>query len=148
MLFRVLLDLPCVYSIPDWRWKTLASPSWLTQPSLTLKQESHDQLHSGAKELLEAYTGFWISCHKNQTRDFGARHTVEYDSVLSQQSISGKIISLYCVCGSQVFFQIYQFVLPFSFTVRNWAIQYLSFHIDFHIFSNFYSWCFIWSFST
>ena len=48
---------------------------------------------NGTKAVpLEAYTGSGRSCHRNQTRDFIARHSMEYDSVLSQQSIYGKII--------------------------------------------------------
>ena len=49
---------------------------------------------NGSKVPFEAYTGYEKSCHRNQTHNFGARYTVEYDSVLSQQSISAKIVSL------------------------------------------------------
>jgi len=67
-------------------------------------QEGHDQLANGAKSPLKAYSGSEKKCHRNQIHDFGARYTVEYDCVLSQQSISGKIVSLkLCVRGSQVF---------------------------------------------
>ena len=58
---------------------------------------------NGAKAPLEAYTGSGKSCHRNQTRDFGARHSVEYDSALSQQSISGKIVSLILCVWKLVF---------------------------------------------
>ena len=47
-------------------------------------QESHDQISNGAKVLLEAYTGSKKSCHRNQTRGFGAKPAVECDSVLNQ----------------------------------------------------------------
>ena len=43
---------------------------------------------------LEAYTGSKESCPRHQTRSFGARPAVEYGSVLSQQSISGEIVTL------------------------------------------------------
>jgi len=45
-------------------------------------QESNDYLM--VPKPLEAYTGSKKSCHRNQTGEFGARHTVEYDSLLSQ----------------------------------------------------------------
>ena len=57
-------------------------------------QESHDHLMVPKRPALKAYTESKKSCHRNQTCDFGARHTVEYDSVLSQQPISGEIVSL------------------------------------------------------
>ena len=49
---------------------------------------------NGAKAPLEVYRGSGKSCHRNQTSDFGVRHSVEYDSLLSQQSISGIIVNL------------------------------------------------------
>ena len=57
-----------------------------------------------AKAPLEAYTGSEKSCHRNQTHDFGARHTVVCDIVMSQQSISGKIIGLILCVWKPVFF--------------------------------------------
>ena len=70
------------------------------------------------KVPLKAYTGSRAS-HKNQIHDFWARHKVEYNSVLSQQSISGKIISLtLCVWKPGIFsnpitklYQTYQWLL-------------------------------------
>ena len=54
-------------------------PVWgPTGPSLC---SQHSKL-KGAD--IGAYTGFKKSFHRNHTRDFGARYTVEYDSVLSQ----------------------------------------------------------------
>ena len=60
---------------------------------------------NGAKVPLEAYIGSKKGCHRNQTRDFGARHTVEYDSVLSQQFISGKAVSLIVCVRKPGFFK-------------------------------------------
>ena len=47
-------------------------------------KESHDHVCNGTKVPLEVYTGSKKSFHRNQTRDFGTKHTVEYDSVFSQ----------------------------------------------------------------
>jgi len=60
---------------------------------------------NGAKVPLEAYTGSKKSCHRNQTRGFGARPAVEYDSVMSQQSISGEILSLILCVWKPGFFK-------------------------------------------
>jgi len=58
-------------------------------------QESRDHIMVLKRHLrLTKALGSKKSCHRNQTRDYGARHTVVYDSVLSQQSISGKVVSL------------------------------------------------------
>ena len=64
----------------------------LSSPPSANKREPRP--FNGAKVPLEAYTWCKKSCHRNQTRDFGARNTVEYDSALSQQSISGEIVRL------------------------------------------------------
>jgi len=53
-----------------------------SSPSSTNTKEPRPS--NGAKVPLEAYTGSKKSCYRNQTRDFGAGHTVEYDSALSQ----------------------------------------------------------------
>ena len=60
---------------------------------------------NGAKARLKAYIGSGKSCHRNQTHDFGARHSEEYDSVLSQQSISGKIVSFILCAWKPGFFK-------------------------------------------
>ena len=39
-------------------------------------------------------TGLEESCYRNQTCQSGRKYSVEYDSVLDQQSISGKNVSL------------------------------------------------------
>ena len=76
--------------IEDYRhWPALRG---LSSPPSTNAREPWP--FNGTKVPLEAFTGSKKSCHRNQTCDFGAKHTVEYDSVLSQQSISGEIISL------------------------------------------------------
>jgi len=54
----------------------------LSSPPSTNAREP--QPSNGAKVPLEAYTGSKKSCHRNQTRGFGARPAVECDSALSQ----------------------------------------------------------------
>jgi len=76
----------------------------------------------GAKAPLEAYTGSKKSCHRNQTRDFGARHTVKCDSVLSQQSISGEIVSLILCVWKPGFFQIPSHIYFVTSRHHRWGI--------------------------
>ena len=88
--FRVLVDLACAHSIPR-HWPALCGlPSYLSINTRGPWPANHHLK----------------SCHRNQTRNFGARHSVEYD-VLSQQSISGKIVSLIVIVSVEAgFFQI------------------------------------------
>jgi len=91
-------------------------------------QESHDH-NNGAKAPPKAYTGSKKSCHRNQTRDFGVGQTVEFDRVLSQQSISGKIVSFIYVTrfwkispnvtfyNSNIYHQNEEWQLPINSTV-------------------------------
>ena len=99
--FGSLLDLFCAHSIPNWHWPVLRGLS--SPPSTNYTREPWPC--NGTKAPLEANTGSKKSCHRNQIRDFGARHTVEYDSVLSQQSISGKIVSLILCVWKLSFFK-------------------------------------------
>ena len=70
--------------------------------------------HTGPFVVLTAFqttlaspsTGSEINCDKNQACDFWASHTVEYDSLLNQQSICGKITSFILCVWKQGFFQI------------------------------------------
>ena len=83
---------------------------WLIQPSKCQYKRAvpsgacRDHLMACTKVPLEAYTGSKKSCHRNQTRDFGAKHTVQYDSVLIQLVKSG--VSLILCCVGAGFFQI------------------------------------------
>ena len=83
--------------ITDNAWLALCG---LSSPPSTNTREPWP--FNGAKAPFEAYTGSKKSYHRNQTRNFGARHTVEYDSVLSQQCIHKFDI----VCMEAGFFQI------------------------------------------
>ena len=77
-------------------------------------QESHDHLMA-PKCHLTLTQGLRKTCHRNQTRDFGARHTVEYDSVLRQQSISGEIVSLMLYVWKPGFFKSARYIVLSSF---------------------------------
>ena len=79
--FGALLDLVLTaLQIEDNRhWPALRG---LFSPPSTNSREPWPS--DGTKVPLKAYTGSKKSCHRNQTRDFAARHTVEYHSVLSQ----------------------------------------------------------------
>jgi len=94
-------------------WPTLHS---LSSPQSTNAREPWPS--NDAKVPLEAYRGSNKSCHRNQTCDFGARYTVEYDSVLSQQSISDEIISL-ILCVWKLGFS-NPVTYAFLFVTKNW----------------------------
>ena len=74
-----LLVLTALQIEDNRHWPALCG---LSSPPSTNAREPRPS--DGAKVPLEAYTGSKKSCHRNQTRDFGTKHAVEYDSVLSQ----------------------------------------------------------------
>ena len=72
------------HNIPNWKWQALCG---LPRPLNMIPNEPWPT--NGAKAKLVVCTTSEMCCQKNQNRNFWSR--VEYDSILNQQSISGKI---------------------------------------------------------
>ena len=116
-------------------WKTLANPLWLTQPS---EHHSKRTMISWWRPLPKHHsrlTGSGISCHRNQTRDFLARYTVEYDCALNQQCISDKIVSLILCVWKPGFLKFSHIYCIYRSSDRSYRLL-QGYHISIHGYNN------------